>query len=178
MVRKLMESFDVDAALLACFSDFDPATLIVTATFGDVNEQLDSVEADLGIDQGWNADLEGNDGNRVNVVSHSKDLAMTLCNRIKDVDYAAHRGPSRQSDFSQSTENLTNNLEAMIPQHTPKEKALKNIHLIEKNYTLENTLLDTCERMALTLALNKLLQVNWQPSTRFHTMVHRHCPMI
>jgi hypothetical protein len=27
MVQKLMESFDVNAALLACFSEFDPITL-------------------------------------------------------------------------------------------------------------------------------------------------------
>jgi hypothetical protein len=52
MVRKLMESFDVDAALLPRFSEFDPATLMVTATLGDVDEQLNSVEANLGIDQG------------------------------------------------------------------------------------------------------------------------------
>jgi hypothetical protein len=50
MVHKLMESFDVDSALLACFSGFNSATLTVTTTFGDSNKQLDSMEADLGID--------------------------------------------------------------------------------------------------------------------------------
>jgi hypothetical protein len=53
---------------------------------------------------------------------------------------------------------LTNNLEAIIQQHTLKEEVLKNIHLIDKNYTLENTLLDTCEMMASIVAQNKLLQ--------------------
>jgi hypothetical protein len=58
MVKKLMESFDIDAALLAQFSVFDPVTLTVKTTFGDVDEQLDWVEEDLGINQGWNANSE------------------------------------------------------------------------------------------------------------------------
>jgi hypothetical protein len=49
-------------------------------------------------------------------------------------------------------------LEAAIQLHTLKEKALKNIHLIDKKYTLENTLHDTGERMASIVAQNKLLQ--------------------
>jgi hypothetical protein len=52
MVQKLIESFDVNAALLACFPEFDPITLTVQTIFGDVNKQLDSVKADLGIVQG------------------------------------------------------------------------------------------------------------------------------
>jgi hypothetical protein len=78
MVCKLMESFDVDATLLARFSEFDPATLKVTTTFGDVDKQLDSVEANLGIDQGWNADLEGEDSNRVNCWSLQSSSYDTL----------------------------------------------------------------------------------------------------
>ncbi len=58
MVQKLMESFSMDAALLAHFSKFDPATLTVLTTFGSVDEQLESIEAALVIDQGWNVDLE------------------------------------------------------------------------------------------------------------------------
>jgi hypothetical protein len=46
----------------------------------------------------------------------------------------------------------------MIRQHTLKEKALKNIHLINKNYTLENTLHDTQKMMASIVAQNKLFQ--------------------
>jgi hypothetical protein len=38
--------------------------------FGEVDKQLDRVKADLGIDQGWNANLEGEDSNRVDVVCH------------------------------------------------------------------------------------------------------------
>jgi hypothetical protein len=54
--------------------------------------------------------------------------------------------------FSHSTGNSTNNSEAMIQQHTLQEKALKNIILINKNYTLENTLLETQAKMALIIA--------------------------
>ena len=44
----------MDAALLAHFSVFDTATLTLTVQMGlrDVDNQLDSIEADLGIDQG------------------------------------------------------------------------------------------------------------------------------
>jgi hypothetical protein len=68
MVQKLMESFDVNTALLARFSEVNSTTLTVTTTFGDVNEQLESVEADLGIDQGWYADLEGDNGKKVDLI--------------------------------------------------------------------------------------------------------------
>jgi hypothetical protein len=71
---------------------------------------------------------------------------------------AAHSGLSRQLDFSQSTGNLTNNSKATVHQHTLQEKALKNIKLIDKNYTLENTLLNTQAQMSLIIAQNKLLQ--------------------
>ena len=70
MVCKLMEIFDVDAALLACFSEFNSATFTVTTTFRDSDEQLGSVEANLGIDQGWEADSEVFRGPRVDVVGH------------------------------------------------------------------------------------------------------------
>ena len=78
MVWKLMESFDVNSTLLAWFYDFNPATLTVTTAFGDPGEQLDSVEAYLGIDQGWEADSEEIGGARVAVVGHHGALAMTL----------------------------------------------------------------------------------------------------
>ena len=52
MVKKLMESFDIDAVFLAQFSEFNTGTLIVKTTFGDVDEQLERVGEDLGINQG------------------------------------------------------------------------------------------------------------------------------
>jgi hypothetical protein len=60
--------------------------------------------------------------------------------------------------FLQSIGNSTNNSKATTRQHTLREKALRGIHPINKNYTLENTLLDTQAKMALIVAQNKLLQ--------------------
>ncbi len=158
MVQKPMESFDVNATLLARFSEFDPITLKVKTTFGDIDKQLNSAKANLGIDQGWNANLEDVDGDRADVVSHRKALATTLRDRIKDVDDPTHSGPSCHSDFLHSTGKLTNNLEATIHQHTLREKALKNIELVDNNYHLEYNLHETQGKMASILAQNQLLQ--------------------
>jgi hypothetical protein len=49
MVQKLMESFDIDSALAACFSVFGPVTLLVQMGFSDEDKLLEGVEADLGI---------------------------------------------------------------------------------------------------------------------------------
>jgi hypothetical protein len=126
--------------------------------FGDVDEQLDGIEAKLGIDQCWEANYEEGGGSRVDVVSHREALAQTLRDRVEDIDDADRSGPSRRTDFSCSTGNSTNNLEATIRQHTLGAKALKNINLVDKNYTPENDLLDTQEQMAAFLAQNLLLQ--------------------
>jgi hypothetical protein len=47
-----MESFDTQQALFSRYSTFNPVTLIVDAEFGKTDEQLESMEADLGIDLG------------------------------------------------------------------------------------------------------------------------------
>jgi hypothetical protein len=137
-------------------------TLTVKTTFGDIDEQLDSVEANPRNDQGWTADLEDKDRDRVDVVGSHKALAMTLRDCIEDVDDAAHSGPSHRLDFLHSTGNLTNTLEATICQHTLWEKALKNIELLDKNYHLENNLHETQGKMASILAQtrnNSLLSI-------------------
>jgi hypothetical protein len=123
MVQKLMESFDVDTALLAHFSTFDLVTIIVLTTFGNVDEQLESIKANLGINQGWNADLEEDAGTRVDVACHQEALTMTLRNCIEGVKDAARSGPSCQLDFSQSIGNSTNNSKASVHQYTLQEKA-------------------------------------------------------
>jgi hypothetical protein len=56
MVQTLMESFDTEATLIAQFLTFDVNTLEVRMTFADENDYLESMEADLGINQGWAAD--------------------------------------------------------------------------------------------------------------------------
>jgi hypothetical protein len=48
MIQKLMESFDIDVAKLAGYSEFDANTLTVTK-YGDVEDQLDDLEANF-----WN----------------------------------------------------------------------------------------------------------------------------
>jgi hypothetical protein len=40
------------------YSTFNPNTLTVEAEFGNTDKQLESMESDLGIDQGWLADME------------------------------------------------------------------------------------------------------------------------
>jgi hypothetical protein len=119
MVLKLMDFFDVDEALLVRFTEFNPATLTLRTGLGDVDKQLERVKTNLGINQGWYADLEDKEtGYRVDVVGHRKALKMTLCNQIEDVDDADRSGPSQRSDFSCSTGNLTNISDATIWQHT------------------------------------------------------------
>jgi hypothetical protein len=79
MVQKLMESFDVDEALLVRFTKFNPATLTLKTGLGDIDKQLEHAETDLGINQGWYADLEDKEtGTCVDVVIHRKALEMTL----------------------------------------------------------------------------------------------------
>jgi hypothetical protein len=164
MVRKLMESFDTDAAKLAGLSSFDPETLTVHTRYGDVDEQLEGVEAELGIDQEWAADLEAETSNRVDVEGHREALAQTLRDRVEDIDDADRSGPSRRTDFSCSTGNSTNNSEATVRQHTLRAKALRNIDLVDRNYTLENDLRDTQDRMSALLAQNALLQSQLAPA--------------
>jgi hypothetical protein len=87
MIHKLMESFDIDASKLAGFSTFDVGTLTVMTKYGDVDGQLDSLEAGFGIDQ-WAADLDEVDGTRMTVSGHREALAQTLCDRVDDMDNA------------------------------------------------------------------------------------------
>jgi hypothetical protein len=94
MVQKLMESFATDATHLARFSMFNPAPLEVQTGFGDNNKLLEGVEADLGFNQEWLADLENKDGTAVDGVSHRKALAQTLPDRPGDINDADHSGSS------------------------------------------------------------------------------------
>ena len=58
MVQLLMKSFDTNQAIFSQYSTFDPNTLTIEAEFGNTDKQLESMESDLGIDQGWLADME------------------------------------------------------------------------------------------------------------------------
>ncbi len=106
-VQSLMESFDTNQAIFSQYLTFDPDTLTVEAEFGDTDKQLESMELDLGIDQGWLADMEKGVGGQLAVVGHQEALEKTLHDHIKDVDDAACSGASRRSNFLQSTGNST-----------------------------------------------------------------------
>jgi hypothetical protein len=113
MVQKLMESFDTNSAHLARFSVFNPVTLEVQTGFGDNDKLLEGVERDLGINQGRLGDQENKDGTTVDVVGHCKALVQTLRNCMGDIDDTDHSGPSRRTNFSQSTGNFSVNLDTM-----------------------------------------------------------------
>jgi hypothetical protein len=49
MIKKHTGSFDINAAKLAGYSEFDIETLTVDTKFGDIDEQLDGIEVELGI---------------------------------------------------------------------------------------------------------------------------------
>ncbi len=106
MIKKLMESFGINAEKLAGYSEFDVDTLSVNTKFGDIDEQLDGIEVELGINQCWEADFEEVDGNRVDVIGHREVLVQTFCDRVDNVDGADCSGPSRKTDFSCSKGNL------------------------------------------------------------------------
>ncbi len=60
--------------------------------------------------------------------------------------------------FSASTGNSTINLDARICQHTKRDKALRNIDMVDKNYALKSNLLETQGQMAAIPAQNQMLQ--------------------
>jgi hypothetical protein len=136
MIKKLMESFDIDAARLAAYSQFDVETLTVIADIPDVDGRLDDLEAELGIDQ-WTADIEMGDGIQMSFTGHKEAVSKTLRDRPDDIFDADRSGPSRRTDFTHSTGNSTNNSDASIRNHKRREKALKTIDLVDKNYSLE-----------------------------------------
>jgi hypothetical protein len=109
-VQSLMESFDTQQAR---YSTSNPATLIIDMEFGETDEQLESTEADLGIDQGWEVDREVSNGHGFTADGYQAAMEKTLWERIEDIDDANHSSPSWRSDFSQSTGNSTINSTAM-----------------------------------------------------------------
>jgi hypothetical protein len=142
MIQKLMESFDIDASKLAGFSTFDVGTLTVMTKYRDVDGQLDDLEAGFEIDQ-WAANLDKVDGTRMSVSGHKEKLAQTLRDWVDDVDDANRSGPSCRTNFMGSTGNSTNNSDAMIRQHTLRDKAIRKIDPVNKKYTLESSLSKT-----------------------------------
>jgi hypothetical protein len=158
-VQLLMESFDTNQAIFSQYLTFGTDTLTVEAEFGNTDKQLESMEADLCIDQGWLADMEEGKGGRLTVVGHQKALEKTLRDRIDDVDNAACSGASRGSNFSQSTGNSTIHLAAagrLAFNH--EDRALCNVALLNTNSHLQNDLDDERAKLAMVMAQVHLLQ--------------------
>ncbi len=138
---------------------FNPDTLTVEAEFGNTDKQLESMESDLGIDQGWVADMEEGKGGRLAVVGHQEALEKTLWDHIDDVDNAARSVASRWSNFSQSTGNSTIHLTAagrLAFNH--KDRALRNVALLNANSGLQNDLDDKRAKLAMVMVQVHLLQ--------------------
>ncbi len=104
MIKKLMESFDIDAARLAAYSQFNADTLTVVADIPDVDNRLNDLEAELGIDQ-WTADIVESDGMKMSFTGHKEAVSKTLRDRPDNIFDADHSGPLRRTDFTHSTGN-------------------------------------------------------------------------
>ncbi len=95
MVQMLMESFEIHQVGLTCLSTFNPESLVVTTKFGETDELVESMEADLGNDQVcWAADKENGDRRQVNVEGHREALEQRLHNHVEDMDDADQSSPS------------------------------------------------------------------------------------
>jgi hypothetical protein len=95
------------------------------------------------------------------VVGHREALAQTCRDCLGDIDDANHSGLFHRTNFSQSTGNSSVNSDATTCQHTFREKALKNINLVNKNLTLTNELAESKDTIATILSQNILLQQHW-----------------
>jgi hypothetical protein len=100
MIKELMESFNIHAAALTRFLVFDPNTLEVQTGLDDEDNFLESVEADLGIDQGWIADMEGTVGVPLDLSRYLEELPRTLSDCPDNIDNNNNSGPSRRTNFS------------------------------------------------------------------------------
>jgi hypothetical protein len=157
-LQSLMESFDTNQAIFSQFLTFDPDTLTVEAEFGDTDEQLESMESDLGIDQGWLADMEEGKGGQLAVVGHQEALEKTLRDRIEDNDDAACSGASRCSNFLQSMgDSIIHLTAAGQVAFNHKDRALHNAALLNANSDLQNDLDGKRKKLAVVMAQVQLL---------------------
>ncbi len=107
MVQTLMESFNTEAARIAQFLTFDVNTLEVRTTFADEDDYLESMEADLGINQGWVADDNNFDKSpKISLEGAHEVLQQTHLDHPDDLENAHRDGLSYQSDFTHSTGTL------------------------------------------------------------------------
>ncbi len=138
-----MESFDTEATFIAHFFKFAVNTLEVRTMFADEDEYLESMEADLGIKQGWAADDNNFDKSPKITLEEARDaLQQTLWDRPDDLESSHRDGLSYQSDITHSTGNSTLNNEGAAQGPARKEEALKSLSLIKKNSELTEELVE------------------------------------
>ena len=106
--QSLMESFDLEAAMLAPQTNFDNETLEVSGHFGNEDTFLDEAEEWLDSD-----DEDGGDeqGPLIDVAdAPMADLESALRDKDDNLEDINSRGSaaSRRTNFSQSTGNATN----------------------------------------------------------------------
>ena len=175
MIVKLMESFDTDAAKLAEYSSFDVKTLTVEVDIPDVDGRLDQLELDLGLNS-WAADSEEIDGIRMSFTGHKVAVSKTLRDRPDDIFDCDRSGPSRRTDFSQSTGNSTNNSDSSVRAHKRRAKALKAIQLVDKNYALEAKVLDAEAQFAESQAQIASVLAELERYKQLHTSSSLYLP--
>ena len=152
-IKSLMESFDPDSAALASLTTFSPQTLAVTGEFIHQEEQdIDEIERELGLDFDVNVGVEDEavrgEGGAANVTVEMATAALARSLRDRDDASDAERsGPSRRSDFSQSTGNSSNRSVTstnMAMNH--RQRALENFALTSRNAELEARLAEVDAR--------------------------------
>ena len=114
----LMESFDIDAAMLATHSKFDAKTFVVTSEFAAEDDYLDEMEAEFGVTE---EDLVGGNDGKVEIdipENAQQELIDTLRDHNgEDID-DDKTGVSRRPGFEGSVEN-----KSLRSQHTAKYAA-------------------------------------------------------
>ena len=87
-----MESFDIDAALLAQFSTFDPLTLTVESEFGDNDNYIEENEAEFGLTGFMGEEKEAGDI-QIDLTAAREGIQASLKDR-DDLTNASRDGPS------------------------------------------------------------------------------------
>ena len=100
--RTLMESFDIDSAMLAAHSKFDATTFVVTSEFAAEDDYLDEMEAEFGV---TDEDLVGGNDGKVEIdipANAQQELIDTLRDHDgEDID-DDKTGASRRPGFEGS----------------------------------------------------------------------------
>ena len=146
--QSLMESFDLEAAMLAPQTKFDNETLEVSGHFGNEDKFLDEAEEWLDSDD---EDAGNDQGPLIDVADASMaDLESALRDKDDNLEDINSRGSaaSRRTNFSQSTGNATNrSVNTAKLAMTHKDRALDLAKAHNENATLQKQNADLLVRM-------------------------------